>query len=132
MSLAGVDCRCRAEADRGEAERPELDRPDPGCAEPARPELDRPAPGSGELDRPELDRPELGSEAPACSEPGRSDDSLRPDWSLIDVTVSLIPVNHGFDSARDFRPLSAVVMMVFSARRLSMPIIGTLVPTASS
>jgi len=35
-------------------------------------------------------------------------------------------------SARDFRPLSAVSMIVFSALRFSMPIIGIRVPTDSS
>lgn len=67
-------------------------------------------------------------------EPGRSGDSSRPDCSFIGVTVSRsrrVPP-HGMDSARDFRPFSAVSMIVFSARRLSIPIIGTLVPTASS
>ena len=68
-------------------------------------------------------------------EPGRSGDSSRPDCSFISVTVSPIPSYfplYGMDSARDFRPLSAVSMIVFSARRLSSPIMGTLVPTDSS
>jgi hypothetical protein len=86
MSLAGADCRCRVEADRGVAERPELGRPEVDGADPERSELDRPEPACGELDR-----PELGCEAPDSSEPGRSDDSLRPDCSLIDVTISLVP-----------------------------------------
>jgi len=112
MSLAGVDCRWRAEADRSEADRFEADRFEADLSE---------------LDCSEPEGPESGR-----SEPGRSDDSLRPDCSLILCHRFLIPCDHGLDSARDFRPLRAVVMMVFSARRFSSPIIGTLVPTVSS
>ena len=35
-------------------------------------------------------------------------------------------------SARDFSPFKAVSMIIFSARRLNIPIIGIRIPTASS
>lgn len=80
MSLAGVDCRCRAELDRVEPDRAEPDRAEPDGAEPDGAEPDR-----SEAARSEAAPSALGRSEP---EPGRSDDSLRPDCSLIDVTVS--------------------------------------------